>query len=101
MRRGVLVEFLFRFRVEEGPSAQGAGVVEVRVDGGIDVYKRQVWGFSGFTDSKFSEPKKSMLPSIRFDTEWWKDASMYFAVLQMCIRDSMAGVPGRQGLCTP
>lgn len=48
----------------------------------------KVWGFSGFTDSKFSEPKKSMLPSIRFDTEWWKDASMYFAVL-LCFGDSI------------
>lgn len=29
-----------------------------------------------------------MLPSIRFDTEWWKDASMYFAVL-LCFGDSI------------
>ncbi len=36
-RRGGLVELLLGFRVTEGPGAPGAGVVEVRVDGGVIV----------------------------------------------------------------
>lgn len=44
----------------------------------------KVWGFSGFMDTKPHKPERGWFPSTDFNIGWWKDSSMYLAVM-LCL----------------
>lgn len=44
----------------------------------------KVWGFSGFIDTKPHKPERGWFPSTAFNIGWWKDSSMYLAVM-LCL----------------